>query len=110
MEKIDHSSSYLHVIMESLQESKAEDICHIENTPARSLVCDNMVIVSGKSSKHVTSIADNLVAYLKKHNIEVLGIEGLLSANWVLIDVGDVMVHVFHPESRKLYDLESMWI
>lgn len=97
------------LVMEVLQESQADNICHIQNTPSRSLVCDNMIIVSGRSTKHVSSIADNLVSYLKKKKIDVLGVEGLLASNWVLIDLGDIMVHVFHPESRKLYDLEGMW-
>lgn len=105
----DNIAACVTTIIECLTELKAEDIRHIENTSVQSLICDNMVIVSGRSTKHVASIADNLISYLKKKKIKVFGVEGLLSANWVLIDIGDIIVHVFHPESRKLYDLDSMW-
>ncbi|MBA5723564.1 ribosome silencing factor [Candidatus Liberibacter sp.] len=102
------SSSCLLAIMESLEKSKAEDICLVENTSVRSLLCDNMIIVSGRSGRHVVSIADNLIVDLKQKNIKVFGVEGLVAANWVLVDAGDVIVHVFHPESRKLYNLEEV--
>ncbi|AKK20341.1 ribosome silencing factor [Candidatus Liberibacter africanus] len=106
----DQSDSCVTTVVECLKELKAEDICHIENMSSRPLICDNMVIVSGRSTKHVASMADNLISYLKKKKIKVFGVEGLLTANWILIDIGHVMVHIFHPESRKLYDLESMWV
>ncbi|MEG8099300.1 ribosome silencing factor [Candidatus Liberibacter brunswickensis] len=108
-QKDDKLDSCVPIVVDYLKELKADDICHIENTSSRSLICDNMVIASGKSTKHVSSIADNLVSYLKKKKIKVFSIEGLMTSNWILIDIGDVMVHVFHPESRKIYDLESMW-
>ncbi|XCD90501.1 ribosome silencing factor [Candidatus Liberibacter asiaticus] len=110
LQTADHLDSCIATVMECLKELKAEDICHIENTSLRSLICDNMVIVSLYSIKHVASIADNLISYLKKKKIKVFGVEGLLASNWVLIDIGNVMVHVFHPESRKIYDLENMWV
>ncbi|MBL0848859.1 MAG: ribosome silencing factor [Candidatus Liberibacter ctenarytainae] len=102
-------SSCFMTVMESLKESKAEDICHIENTSERSLICDNMIIVSGRSIKHVSSIADNLLSCLKKKKINVIGIDGFLASNWILIDIGSMMIHVFQPEARKLYNLEAIW-
>ncbi|AHA28315.1 ribosome silencing factor [Candidatus Liberibacter americanus] len=108
-QKNNNSDSCLQLVIEVLQETKADDISHIKATPNRPLVCDNMIIVSGRSTKHVSSIADKLISYLKQKKIDVHGVEGLLASNWVLVDLGDIMVHIFHPESRKLYDLESMW-
>ncbi len=68
-----------------------------------------MVVASGRSQRHVASIAERLVTDLKEAGGKHLRVEGMQSADWVLIDAGDVIVHVFRPEVRTFYNLEKMW-
>ena len=73
-------------------------------------MADYMVVASGRSTRHVASIADNLVERLKHEAGVATRIEGKESADWVLIDAGDVIVHIFRPEVREFYQLEKMWL
>ena len=95
--------------LESLDDNKAEDIVQID-LRGKTSVCDNMVVCSGRSSRQVVSIAEKLAENLK-HDLGVLPkIEGQDTGDWVLVDTGDVIVHVFRPEVREFYQLEKMWM
>jgi ribosome-associated protein len=87
---------------------KAEDTVTIDLT-GKTSIGDYMVIASGRSQRHVASIADEIVRNLKKAGLKNLRSEGGQTADWMLIDAGDVIIHVFQPEVRAFYDLEKMW-
>ena len=72
-------------------------------------IADYMVMVSGTSSRHVKAIVDNVLETAKKHDVRVLGVEGRDRNEWVLVDLGDVVLHVMRPQTRSLYDLEGLW-
>ncbi|GGG70922.1 hypothetical protein GCM10011415_18340 [Salipiger pallidus] len=96
-------------ILESLDDMKAEDVVQID-LRGKTSVCDQMVIASGRSSRQVAAIADNVAEDLK-HKLGVLAkTEGKDTGDWVLVDAGDVIVHVFRPEVREFYQLEKMWM
>jgi ribosome-associated protein len=97
------------VILDSLEEAKAEDTIPI-NIIGKSTLGDYMVVTSGRSQRHVAAIADRLLEDLKKAGSTGIHVEGLPHADWVLIDAGDVIVHVFRPEVRAFYNLEKMWL
>jgi ribosome-associated protein len=96
------------VVLASLEDSKAEDIASIDIV-GKSPLADYMVVASGRSQRHVTAIADRLVTELKAAGGKDIRVEGLNAADWVLVDTGDVIVHVFRPEVRAFYNLEKMW-
>ena len=96
------------VVLASLEDSKAEDLVSID-LAGKSTIADHMVVASGRSHRHVASIAERLVTDLKEAGGKDMRVEGLQSADWVLIDAGDVIVHVFRPEVRTFYNLEKMW-
>ena len=87
---------------------KAEDIVTIDLT-GKSSIADRMVVASGRSSRHVGSVADDVVEHLKKSGLSGIRVEGQPHCDWVLIDAGDVIVHVFRPEVRDFYNIEKMW-
>ncbi|SET40172.1 ribosome silencing factor [Oceanicella actignis] len=95
-------------MLDSLEDDKAEDIVTID-LRGKTQIADYMVIASGRSSRQVTAISEKLLERLK----ETLGlsarVEGKEAGDWVLIDAGDVIVHVFRPEVREFYQLEKMW-
>ena len=91
-----------------LEDLKAEDIVSL-NVKNKSSVTDMMIIASGRSTRHVKSISDNIIKKLKKIKIKPLGIEGYSKSEWILIDFGDVLVHVMHPETREFYSFEKLW-
>lgn len=95
-------------ILSLLDEAKAEDVVQIE-LAGKSSVADYMVIASGRSDRHVGSIADQIGKRLKEIKYSTVRIEGQPANDWVLIDVGDIIVHVFRPEVREFYNLEKMW-
>jgi ribosome-associated protein len=68
-----------------------------------------MVIATGRSQRHVAAIAEHLIAHLKKAGLPRVGVEGMQRGDWVLIDAGDIIVHVFRQEVREFYNLEKMW-
>ncbi len=72
-------------------------------------ITDYMVVVSGSSDRHVKAIADKIVDTLREQNLRPLGVEGREHSNWVLLDFGDLVIHVMHPEARRFYDLEGLW-
>ena len=95
-------------IVASLEDDKAEDIVTID-LAGRSSLCDAAVVASGRSSRHVTAIADHLARRLKEEGYGTRPVSGGAQGDWVLVDAGDVIVHVFRPEVRDYYDLEGMW-
>ncbi len=102
------SPKLLKLIIASLDDAKAEEITTID-LAGKTSIADQMVISSGRSNQHVTSIADQLVEDLKKDGIKDIKVEGQTQADWVLVDAGDVIVHVFRPEVRSFYNLEKLW-
>jgi len=96
------------IIEKTLDDNKAKNIISID-LKKKSFVADYMVIASGTSSRHLQSLSEILVSELKKSGIENCRIEGRESEYWKLVDVIDIIVHIFHPEKRKFYDLEKMW-
>ena len=98
----------LAVVLDSLEDSKAEDIVAIDVT-GKTPIADHMVVASGRSHRHVGAIADHLLRDLKDGGTKGVRVEGLSTCDWVLIDAGDVVVHVFRPEVRSFYNLERMW-
>ena len=98
----------LQIVLAQLDEMKAEDIVTID-LHGKSSIGDYMVVSSGRSNRHVASIADRVVEDLGRVGIKART-EGLPHADWVLIDAGDVIVHVFRPEIRTFYNLEKMWV
>ena len=91
-----------------LEDNKAEGIVMVD-VKNKSSVTDLMFIASGRSTRHVKAIADNLVTKLKKSKIKPLGVEGYTKSEWILLDYGDLLVHVMHPETRDFYSLEKLW-
>ncbi|WP_319003739.1 ribosome silencing factor [Alloyangia pacifica] len=103
------SEIILAAVLKSLDDNKAEEVVQID-LRGKTSVCDHMVICSGRSSRQVASIAQKLAEDLK-HELGVLcKTEGEETGDWVLIDAGDVIVHVFRPEVREFYQLEKMWM
>ena len=91
-----------------LDDNKAQNITFID-LKNKSFIADYLVIASGTSSRHLQALSEILVAQLKKLGIDNCRIEGKDSNDWKLVDAQDVIVHIFHPEKRKFYDLEKMW-
>ncbi len=98
----------LAVALQSLEDNKAEDIVKID-LQGKSAIADYMLIATGTSTRHVTTIADKMVEKLKRDAQIVPRLEGAQQADWVLIDASDVIIHVFRPEVREFYNLERMW-
>ena len=98
----------LRLVLASLEDAKAEDSVTIDLT-GKSSIGDYMVVASGRSQRHVASIADRLVKDLEEAGLRGIRVEGARQADWVLIDAGDIIVHVFRPEIREFYNLEKMW-
>jgi ribosome-associated protein len=100
--------SLLESVHGALAELKAKDGVEID-VRGKSSVCDYMVVASGTSTRHVKSIADEVVRFAKKLGVMPLGVEGEREAEWVLVDLGDVVVHVMLPRVREFYALERLW-
>ena len=96
------------LILDSLEDDKAEDIVSID-LRGKSSVTDIMIIASGRSARHVNALADHLLRGIKDAGRSDARVEGMQSCDWVLIDVGDIVVHLFRPEVRSFYNLEKMW-
>ena len=98
----------LAAVTSSLDGDKAEDVVTIE-LAGKTSIADFMVVASGTSRRHVGTIADHLRERMKGRGIKGISVEGQENCDWVLIDIGDIVVHVFRPEVRAFYALERMW-
>lgn len=98
----------LECVRQATEELKAKEVVEID-VIGKSSVTDFMVIASGTSSRHVKSIADEVVKFAKNLGVMPLGVEGEREAEWVLVDLGDVLVHVMLPRVREFYALERLW-
>jgi ribosome-associated protein len=95
-------------VLTSLDDSKAEEIVSID-LHGKTSIADTMIIATGRSNVHVAAIADRVIKAFKAGSAQAPRVEGLPSGDWVLIDAGDVIVHIFRPEVRQFYNLEKMW-
>ena len=91
-----------------LSDNKAKNITKI-NLEKKSSIADYMIICSGTSNRHVISLSNYLVEALKKENLNTLHVEGIRNGDWVLVDAGDIIIHLFRSEVREYYGLEKMW-
>jgi ribosome-associated protein len=106
---IPHEPGSLHaLVLQSLDDDQAQDVVSIP-LEGKSAIADHMVIASGRSNRQVASIAEKLAERIKHGGFGSSRIEGLPAADWVLVDGGDVIIHVFRPEVRSFYNLERMW-
>ncbi|GER08621.1 ribosomal silencing factor RsfS [Iodidimonas muriae] len=102
------SGKLLETVLATLDDNKAEEIVSIPLS-GKSSIADHMIVANGRSSRQVAAIADHIVRTLREQGLGHARVEGLPQADWVLIDAGDVIVHLFRPEVRSFYNLEKMW-
>jgi ribosome-associated protein len=98
----------MNVIVDALEDKKAMDIVTLDLNQI-SLVTDYFIICHGNSDRQVQALADAVVESVEKAGERVRGLEGLETSRWILIDIGDVVVHVFHRDDREYYNLERLW-
>jgi len=96
------------LVLARLDDDKAEDVVVID-LMGKSPLADTIIVASGRSARHVSALADHVQRSLKEGGFGKVQVEGLPQADWVLIDVGDVIVHIFRPEVRSFYQLEKIW-
>ena len=96
------------IVLQSLEDAKAEETVAIDIT-GKSSLADHMVVTTGRSNRHVGAVADQVVKALREAGFGKPRIEGLPHCDWVLVDGGDVIVHIFRPEVREFYNIEKMW-
>lgn len=104
----DTHDAILNAVISSLEDDKAEDILVLD-LDGKSSIADQMIIASGRSARHVSALADHVQRKIKEVGGSRARIEGMPNADWVLIDTGDLIVHLFRPEVREFYDLERIW-
>ena len=97
------------IVEQTLDVGKAENIVAI-SLNGKSSIADYMIIASGTSARHVSALANQLSRKLKKEGYTILSIQGQSEANWILVDAGDVIIHLFRPEVRDFYNLDKMWL
>lgn len=95
-------------VLAALDDLKARDVVEID-VRGKTSIADRLIIASGTSTRHVKSIADEVVRFAKKAGVLPLGVEGQDEAEWVLVDLGDIIVHVMLPRIREFYGLERLW-
>jgi len=95
-------------VLTSLEDDKAEDLI-VYDLDGRTTLADQMIIASGRSARHVAALADHILRRIKELGGKRARVEGLPNADWVLIDTGDLIVHLFRPEVRAFYNLERIW-
>ena len=105
---IDSSAGLLELVTSSLEDDKASDIVAID-IRNKTILADYLVIATGRSQRHVGAIAEHLIESLKENKWRPVGVEGMPRCDWVLIDAGDVIAHIFRQEVREFYNLEKMW-
>lgn len=102
------SADLYKITKESLEDSKAQNIIKLD-LHNKSSLCDYMVIATGTSSRHVKSIIVNLKKVLKKIGLNQINTEEDENSNWIILDIGDIIIHIFQEESREKYKLEELW-
>lgn len=95
-------------IINQLDDAKAEDIVTID-VHGKSSITDQMIICTGTSSRHLTSVADRLIDACRKNGLHPLGVEGQGISDWIVVDLGEAIVHIMQDESRRMYELEKLW-
>ena len=105
---MDKISDLKNIVINTLDTNKAEDIVTID-LKDKSSMADFMIIASGTSSRHIQSLSEQVLDNLKNNGLKESKIEGKESSEWKLVDGIDLIVHIFHPEKRKFYELEKMW-
>lgn len=103
-----HGQELQSFVIDKLEDLKGQDIVTIDVSKISSIT-DCMIICTGTSSRHVSSIADHVVQSVRKAGLMPLGVEGEAIGDWVVVDLGDVIVHVLQEDSRRLYELEKLW-
>ncbi|MBB46169.1 MAG: ribosome silencing factor [Rhodospirillaceae bacterium] len=103
-----HNADLVTLVTKALEDFKAHEIVSIELT-GKSSIADHMLIASGTSSRQVTAMAENVISRLKQNGVKSINVEGINFGDWVLIDGGDIIIHLFRPEVRAFYGLEKMW-
>ncbi|EAR62981.1 ribosome silencing factor [Neptuniibacter caesariensis] len=98
----------LELVHGALEDMKAKEITDLD-VRGRSTVTDYMIIASGTSKRHVAAVAEEVVVKVKEAGLMPLGSEGQGASDWILVDLGDVVVHVMMPDARSFYDLERLW-
>ena len=96
------------VIVGSLEDDKAEDVVTLD-LEGKATFCDRMVVATGLADRQITAMAEHLLEKLREAGLERVQVEGAGGSDWVLIDAGDIVVHLFKPEARAMYALEKMW-
>lgn len=102
------AGSLLRLVTTALDDAKAEEIVTLD-LAGQSALADHMVVATGRSDRHVGAIAERVVNLLKENGFSGIRVEGQQTCEWVLIDAGDVIVHVFKPEARSFYNIERLW-
>ncbi|PIE20777.1 MAG: ribosome silencing factor [Neptuniibacter caesariensis] len=98
----------LELVHHALEDMKAKEITDLD-VRGRSTVTDYMVIASGTSKRHVAAVAEDVIVKVKEAGLMPLGAEGQGASDWILVDLGDVVVHIMMPDARSFYDLERLW-
>ena len=95
-------------VIAAIEDMKGQDVAVLD-VRGMTDITDSMVIVSGTSNTHVKAVADKVLEVLRREGVKPMGVEGEQQGEWVLIDFGDLVVHVMHPETRRFYELEKLW-
>ena len=98
----------LDIVLTSLNDGKAIDV-DLYDVKKLTSMSDYILIASGRSRRQVSALADKLIQTVKENKFETLGVEGKNEGEWVLVDLGDIIVHIMHPNSREYYQLEKLW-
>ena len=98
----------LDIVLNSLNDGKAIDV-DLYDVKKLTSMSDYILIASGRSRRQVSALADKLIQTVKENKFETLGVEGKTEGEWVLVDLGDIIVHIMHPSSREYYQLEKLW-
>ena len=100
--------SAVELLLNTLDDAKAEETVSVDIT-GKSSLADHMIVTSGRSQRHVGAVADQIIRALRDNGFGKPRVEGLPHCDWVLVDTGDVIVHIFRPEVREFYNIEKMW-
>ncbi|MVS99316.1 MULTISPECIES: ribosome silencing factor [Devosia] len=96
------------LILDTLDDAKAEETVSVD-IAGKSSLADHMIVTSGRSQRHVGAVADQVITALRENGYGKPRVEGLPHCDWVLVDAGDVILHIFRPEVREFYNIEKMW-